>query len=144
MSACKMVAGLTDCDDAASLELVKTFTPSPSITVASGGSHRRHFYWILKDPLPPGPHIEELLRGIRACLKSDVRTDISSMMQIAVTFLRPGVFGVEITDSLSDMGVDSDTLFQWRVKHVHVGSPDHHGTSLISGDSNSTALGIGQ
>ncbi len=74
-----------DCDDPESLELIKTFTPSPSIIVASGGSHRWHFYWVLKHPLTPGPYVEELLRGIRRQLKADARTDISSMLRLPGT-----------------------------------------------------------
>ncbi len=74
-----------DCDDPESLELVKTFGPEPSIIVASGGSHRRHLYWLLKDPVRPGPHVEELLRGIRHMLKADARTDISSMLRLPGT-----------------------------------------------------------
>ena len=58
-----------------------------------------------------------------------------------VVQLAPGVLEVTITGSLG--GADSDTVFQWRVKHEHGGGNIHFGTSLTSGDSNSTALGIG-
>ncbi len=74
-----------DCDDPESLELIKPFTPQPSIIVASGGSHRRHFYWLLESPLRPDPQIESLLRGIRRALQGDARTDISSMMRLPGT-----------------------------------------------------------
>ena len=74
-----------DCDDPESLELIKVFTPSPSIIVGSGGQDRAHAYWLLTDPLPPDLYIEELLRGIRHALKADFRTDISSMMRLPGT-----------------------------------------------------------
>ncbi len=75
-----------DCDDPESLELIKSFTPAPSIVVASGGEHKRHYYWILDTPLPPDPKIEELLRGIQQHLKADpARNDIASVLRLPGT-----------------------------------------------------------
>jgi hypothetical protein len=40
-----------DCDSRDSVALLAAFRPAPAIEIASGSSHSRHAYWLLRDPV---------------------------------------------------------------------------------------------